>query len=108
MGFCFQKRFNGGRALANAFKPVMHRREIGKVDTLALMGIHPRPAGDIGDAVVIAAKPGTLAKAPIEHAIQALRFHLIALNGVGHRLRSKVVEVMILSEHRPQPADLPE
>lgn len=101
MGFCFQQRFNGGRALANALEPVMHRRKTGEVDTLALMGIHPRPAGDIGDAVVIAAKLGALAKAPIEHAIQTLRFHLIAFNGVGHRLRSKVVEMMILPEHRP-------
>ena len=34
-----QVRLPGGRTLTNAFKPVMHRREIGKVDTLALMGI---------------------------------------------------------------------
>ena len=87
--------------MTNAFKPVVNRRKTGEVDALALMGIHPRPAGDIGDTVVVAAQPGALAKAPVEHAVQPLSFNLIALDGIGYRLGGAVVKVVVLPEHRP-------
>lgn len=42
---------------ADAFMPVIDRRVVVEVDALALMGVDPRPAGNIGNAVVIASQP---------------------------------------------------
>jgi hypothetical protein len=39
----------------------------------------PRKRADVGDAVIIAHDPGALAKLPVEHAEQTLRFGDIAL-----------------------------
>ena len=98
----------GRRAVADAFEPVAHRRVIRQIDALARMRHHPRVGGDIGDAVVVAAQVRVLLQLGFQHAIQPFGFQLVALNGVRHRLRRVVVEVMILPEHRPEPGHLPE
>lgn len=47
----------GGRAGPDALKPVVHRRISGQVDPVAFMGVDPRPAGDICDAVMLTSQP---------------------------------------------------
>lgn len=42
----------------DAFVPVIDRRIVVEVDALTLMGVDPLPAGNVGNAVVIASQPG--------------------------------------------------
>ena len=47
-----------GRTRTDAFVPVIDRRVIVEVDALTLMGVDPRPAGNVSNALVIASQPG--------------------------------------------------
>ena len=88
--------------------PVIDRRVVVEVDALTLMSMDPRPAGNVGNAVVIAPQPGGRFQTFIHHVVQALGFNLVSFNSVRDRLRSVMTEMMILPQHGTQTADLPE
>ncbi|KAI3489377.1 hypothetical protein L1887_46422 [Cichorium endivia] len=72
------------------------------------MRIHPRPAGDIGNTVMIASEPRRFLQPTVQNVIEPLRLDLIALYRVRNGLRGVCGKMMILPQHGPQSARLPE
>src|SRR4030095_14759783 len=95
------------RALLNRLEPAFEIREIIQVLPLPFVQHDPRITGHIRDGIGSANK-FSVAKPFVEHAVKPLGFFGISLDRVSNFLVDVTSEVMILTEHRAEPAHLPE
>ncbi|CFM29709.1 Uncharacterised protein [Bordetella pertussis] len=96
-----------GRAGADGLEPALEVRKLVQVLALALVRHDPGIGRHVGDRVV-AGDELALRQLAVEHAIQAVGFLDVALDGVGDALGRIGREVVVLAGHGAQSAHLPE
>ena len=93
-------------ASLDCFEPALEVRKVIEILALPLMEDDPRIASHISNRIFSGGKLA-IGEPFIEHSVEALGFLDIALDRIGQLLVRVVSKVMILAEHRPQPAHLP-
>ena len=83
-------------------------REIGQRNLLRLVGADPGKDRHVGNRIFAArdVTPGAR-QLGVEHAVQAIDFLRVALEGVGYFFRCIQQKMPVLAGHRPQAAHLP-
>src|SRR6218665_2937588 len=101
---CTAGRDGGGRM--DGVEPALHAGKVAQFQALIFPRARPWKAGDVGDGVLVAGEVGRFGQLPVEHAIQALGFVGVAVDGVIHFFRCVDAEMMRLTEHRAETAHL--
>ena len=94
-------------ASLNRFKPALDVGKVIEVLALPVVQNDPRITGDIGDGVS-ARDELAIGQTLIEYAVEPLGLFDITIDRIGNFLSRIISEVMILPEHRPEAAHLPE
>src|SRR5450759_3749580 len=106
LGLCISA--NRGRPIVDCIEPAFNVWEVVQILLLSLPRYDPGVSSNICNRIVIAHNELPPIEPAIEHVVQAVGFIHVTVDCVGDLLRSVVGEVMILSGHRAETANLPE
>ena len=94
------------RPFPNFIKPALHIRKLIKVGLVPFVSRDPGIGGDVGDGVEIAGEKFSFGEFFIHHAVEAVGFFFVALDGVGDFFFRRAQEVVGLAEHGADAAHL--
>src|ERR1700746_729185 len=98
----------GPRTLSRRVEPTPQVGEVVQILLLTLPGNDPGIGSHVGDAIAVASDERAVFEMTIEHAVETVCLFDVAVDRVSDFARRIEPEMVVLSGHWSQPADLPE